>query len=955
MTSREIRASFLKYFESKHHRIVPSAPVIPHGDPTLLFTNAGMNQFKEVFLGTGKRDYTRAADTQKCIRVSGKHNDLEEVGRDTYHHTFFEMLGNWSFGDYYKKEAIQWAWELLTDVWKLPKNRLWATVYRTDDESFALWKTVTDIDPGHIMRFDEKDNFWEMGETGPCGPCSEIHMDLTPAGDAPASLVNAGSPMMIEIWNLVFIQNNRKENGELEELPAKHVDTGMGFERVCGIVEAIKYNFKRPPSNYDSDVFTPLLIKISTIAGLPYGKNNEHDTAMRVISDHIRALTFAIADGAIPSNDGRGYVLRRILRRAARFGRTLELREPFLYQLVETLVRTMSDVFPEIKEHQKHIERVIKSEEEGFNQTLDRGLEIFENAVDAIKNSTTFPGDVAFKLYDTYGFPLDLTQLLCIERGLSVDTETFTKMMEKQKKQAREVNKKKIDDELLEDYGIKPRSKDSTRAEEIELLTDYGYELNAFDNYNTRFLGYDKLESEATLQRVISGRAHLILILNQSPFYAEAGGQVGDQGKIELGETTFKVIDTQKNINAYLHIVEKLNTWDQDQNLVIAKVDKPRRLSIMRNHSATHLLHAALRKILGTHVHQSGSLVDPGHLRFDFAHFSKVSEPELTAIEDLVNEKIIEAIPLQHYRDIPFEDAKKMGALMFFGDKYGDRVNVCRFGDFSMEFCGGTHVRNTQEIGFFKFRFEGSSASGIRRIEALTHDHALEFLGLQNKSYIERVDYGYTLLSEIRALIRNPGMAESGETGDLESLENQLKEYENIPGLPSSIISADLKRAFDEHRLRFSLLEETILRLADVKKGLEKKLARLKVRLSSADIDTLVQQAPVTNGIRIIASTIDANDMDSLKSIGDALRAKLGSGIGVLAAVIDEKIGLVCVVTDDLIARKKLSAGKIVGEVARLLGGGGGGRPHMATAGAKDVTKLNEALEKVPSIVQSML
>ncbi len=790
-----------------------------------------------------------------------------------------------------------------------------------------------------------------------CGPCSEIHIDLTPGADAPASLVNAGSPLLIEIWNLVFIQNNRNDRGELEELPAKHVDTGMGFERVCGIMEAIKYNFQRPPSNYDSDVFTPLLTMISKISGLPYGKEREHDIAMRVISDHIRALTFAIADGAIPSNEGRGYVLRRILRRAARFGRTLGLREPFLYQLVGTLVDTMSDIFPEIKEHQKHIERVIKSEEEGFNQTLDRGLAIFENAVQAIRNSRVFPGEIAFKLYDTYGFPLDLTQLLGGERGLSVDTETFTKLMERQKEQAREVNKRKIGEELLEDYGIKPRSKDSTRAEEIEMLTDYGYDLKELDNYSTRFLGYDydHLESEATLQRVIPGRTRLILILNQSPFYAEAGGQVGDQGKIELGETTFKVIDTQKNINAYLHIVEKSDTWDPKQHLVIAKVDKPRRLSIMRNHSATHLLHAALRKILGTHVHQSGSLVDPDHLRFDFAHFSKVTEAELNAIENLVNEKIVESIPLQHYRDIPFERAKQMGALMFFGDKYGDRVNVCQFGDFSMEFCGGTHVLNTKEIGFFKFRFEGSIASGIRRVEALTHDHALEFLALQNKSYFERIEYGYTILTDIESLVQNLGAAGIKVTTDPGVIENQLKLYENIPGLPSSIIPADMKRAFEEQRIRFRKLEDTILELADVKKKLEKELSRRKIQSSAADIDTLIQKATVTNGIKIIASKIDASDMESLKSIGDTLRAKLGTGIGILAAITEEKVALVCVVTDDLVAQKKLSAGKIVGEVAKLLGGGGGGRPHMATAGGKDIAKLDDALQKVTSIVQSML
>jgi len=931
----------LKYFESKQHRIVPSAPVIPHGDPTLLFTNAGMNQFKDVFLGTGKRDYTRAADTQKCIRVSGKHNDLEEVGRDTYHHTFFEMLGNWSFGDYYKKEAIQWAWKLLTDVWKLPKKRFWATVYRTDDESFDLWKSATDIDPTHILRFDEKDNFWEMGETGPCGPCSEIHIDLTPGADAPASLVNAGSPLLIEIWNLVFIQNNRNDRGELEELPAKHVDTGMGFERVCGIMEAIKYNFQRPPSNYDSDVFRPLLTMISKISGLPYGKEKEHDVAMRVISDHIRALAFAIADGAIPSNEGRGYVLRRILRRAARFGHTLGLREPFLYQLVGTLVDTMSDVFPEIKEHQKHIERVIKSEEEGFNQTLDRGLEIFENAVRSIGDTKILPGDVAFKLYDTYGFPIDLTQLLCSEKSITVDTKKFLELMENQREHSR------FQSELKRAYDIT----DGHSGVHYPLAKGLAQITSELKDKKTDFVGYDNLEYEG---RIIRSDGFGQLVLDCTPLYGESGGQVGDTGEIEVGDHKIKVLNSLKSGDIIVHVIDIVKNLESGQK-VYSRVEVNRRINIMRNHSATHLLHAALRKILGTHTHQSGSLVDPDHLRFDFAHFSKVTDAELNAIEDLVNEKIGESIPLQHYRDIPFEQAKQMGALMFFGDKYGDRVNVCQFGDFSMEFCGGTHVLNTKEIGFFKFRFEGSIASGIHRVEALTHDHALEFLALQNKSYFERIEYGYTILTDIESLVQSLCAVGTKVTTDPGVFENQLKLYENIPGLPSSVIPADMKRAFEEQRIRFRKLEDTILELADVKKKLEKELTRQKIQSSAADIDTLIQKATVTNGIKIIVSKIDANDMESLKSIGDTLRAKLGTGIGILAAITEEKVALVCVVTDDLVAQKKLSAGKIVGEVAKLLGGGGGGRPHMATAGGKDIAKLDEALQKATSIVQSML
>ncbi|MFA6542655.1 MAG: alanine--tRNA ligase, partial [Bacteroidota bacterium] len=735
MTSREVRQSFLDFFRSKNHTIVPSAPVIPHGDPTLLFTNAGMNQFKEIFLGIGKRDYTRAADTQKCIRVSGKHNDLEEVGRDTYHHTLFEMLGNWSFGDYYKKEAIAWAWELLTERWKMPKERLWVTVYKSDDEAASIWEKY--IDPSRVLRFGDKENFWEMGDTGPCGPCSEIHIDLTQRGDAPAALVNAGSPELIEIWNLVFIQYNRNADGSLAELPAKHVDTGMGFERVCAVMESMKSNFKKFPSNYDSDVFTPIISKISSISKKEYkASHSDLDVAMRVIADHIRALTFAVADGAIPSNEGRGYVLRRILRRASRWGRKLDLREPFMYRLVQTLVDTMGDVFPEIVEHQAHIERVIKSEEESFNQTLDRGLEVFERAVEEVKRSKVFPGETAFKLYDTFGFPLDLTQLLCSERGLSVDAATFTQLMEEQRERSRE-SKLHGGDTISETEQIALKSKETAKQ--------FGTE--SFEK-EFQFLGYDLTETRAA---ILNAEGNL-LVLNATPFYAESGGQVGDTGEIILDGTSFTVVDTQKNGKVHVHILERDVPKYSLRHEVHAKVDSPRRYSIMRNHTATHLVHAALRKVLGTHVHQAGSLVSPEHLRFDFAHFSKVTDREISEIESIVNEKIAENIPLQHHRNIPFDEAKKMGALMFFGDKYGDRVNVVQFGEYSKEFCGGIHVKSTAEIGFFKITSEGSNASGVRRIEALTHSLAVEYLGLQNKTYRERIDHAYDIIDDIQRM-----------------------------------------------------------------------------------------------------------------------------------------------------------------------------------------------------------
>jgi len=938
MTSRDIRQSFLDFFKSKGHTIVPSAPVIPHGDPTLLFTNAGMNQFKEIFLGTGKRDYVRAADTQKCIRVSGKHNDLEEVGRDTYHHTFFEMLGNWSFGDYYKKEAIEWAWELLTEVWKMPKSRLWVTVYKTDDEAAALWERF--VDPSRILRFGEKENFWEMGDTGPCGPCSEIHIDLTQRGDAPAAMVNAGSPELIEIWNLVFIQYNREADGTLKELPAKHVDTGMGFERVCAVMEAMKTDFKKFPSNYDSDVFTPLITQISTLSGKPYkAGHSDTDVAIRVIADHIRALTFAIGDGAIPSNEGRGYVLRRILRRAARWGRVIDMREPFMYKLVQTLVDTMGDVFPEIDTHQKHIERVIKSEEESFNLTLDRGLEIFEQVVTDLKQSKVFPGEMAFKLYDTFGFPLDLTQLLCNEKGLTVDAATFSKLMEEQRERSRE-SKLHGGIELSEQERIALLSKEMAR----QLNTDL-YEKDF------QFLGYDVMETHAS---VVSAENNL-LVLNATPFYAESGGQIGDTGEIIVNGRSYTVLDTQKSGKVHVHILGTNLSLNPLHQLVQAKVDAQRRYSIMRNHTATHLLHSALRKVLGTHVHQAGSLVAREHLRFDFAHFAKVSDDELREIEEIVNEKIKEHIELQHHRNIPFDEAKKMGALMFFGDKYGDRVNVVQFGDFSKEFCGGTHVRNTGEIGFFKIRTESSSASGVRRIEALTHEYALEYLSLQNKTYRERIEYAYDLIDAIQAAHDELGSQSPFSTEEVLGLDTTLRKMEDIPDLPASITTDELKKEFAEQLTRFQTLENYIFELNEKKKTIDKEKAKVALRFAAQTLDQVIQSAQSVNGFKVVSSKITAHDMESLKLLGDTLRTKIGSGVGLLASIIDEKVALVCIVSDDLIKSKNLQAGKIVGVVAKQLNGGGGGKPHLATAGGKDVAKLDEVLNSFSDVVKGMM
>lgn len=862
MTSSEIRQQFLDFFKSKNHRIVPSAPVVPHGDPTLLFTNAGMNQFKDVFLGTGSRDYKRAANTQKCIRVSGKHNDLEEVGHDTYHHTFFEMLGNWSFGDYYKKEAIKWAWELLTEVWKLPKERLWATVYRTDDEALNLWKSETDIKHDHILKFDEKDNFWEMGETGPCGPCSEIHINLSDDYDNP-KYVNAGDPKCIEIWNLVFIQYNRDENGKLHDLPSKHVDTGMGFERVCAVLQ-------KKNSNYDTDVFTPIINAIEKLSGISYdyklpaddnSPTGQTNVAMRVIADHIRTLTFAIADGATPGNEGRSYVLRRLLRRAARYARKLNLKEPFLYKLVSVVVENFSQVFPEIKSNQTQIEKIIKAEEESFNATLDRGIELFDQLVKKLntQNEKIISGADVFKLYDTYGFPVDLTNVMAREQGFTIDESRFNELMNEQKER-----------------GRKGRTLNITSSIKASFSTSGKLTVT----HPTLFTGYNELRTDAEILEVKEDDNKLLVVLDKTPFYVESGGQIDDTGSIFIGDTHLRVIDLAKINNQVVHILENdANIKLEIGMKVTAQVDENRRWDIMRNHSVTHFLHRALREILGTHVQQSGSYVGPDRLRFDFTHFEKVKESELDAIESLVNEKLRENIPLTHHRDTPFESAKKMGALMFFGDKYGDKVNVVQFGDFTMEFCGGTHVKNSSQIGLFKIVSESSIASGVRRIEAVT--------------------------------------------------------------------GAGVEKYIRELQLRIANGELRINEVTDEKKKLEKELADLKLKEKLGGIDVIVSSPKEVNGIKIFKGKVSASNMDELKSMGDELREKMKSGAGVLISEIEGKVGIVAVVSEDLIKEKKILAGNIVKQVAQIVGGSGGGRPHLATAGGKDISKIDEALNQI--------
>ncbi len=925
MTSDEIRQSFLDFFEKRGHRIVPSAPVIPHGDPTLLFTNAGMNQFKDVFLGTGKREYVRAADTQKCIRVSGKHNDLEEVGRDTYHHTFFEMLGNWSFGDYYKKEAIEWAWVLLTKEWGLDKKRLYATVFETDDEAEQLWKNVTDIDPGHVLKFGKKDNFWEMGETGPCGPCSEIHIDLTPDLSG-GHLVNAGDARVMEIWNLVFIQNNRNETGELESLPAKHVDTGMGFERMCAVLQGKK-------SNYDTDVFMPIISRIAETVGKPYTStlDSPSDIAMRVIADHIRMLTFSIADGAIPGNEGRGYVLRRILRRAARFGRNLGLRKPFIYQITSSVVESMGKAFPEIIEKQAHVEKVIRAEEEGFNVTLDRGLEIFETAIERIGHSTVFPGEDAFKLSDTYGFPLDLTELMANERGLKVDVVRYTELMEEQRARSRTVNVVVSDDVNVNE---------SLQTEDIVSKARAIVREFAVDDGLSTFIGYQALETDTM---VLKAKDNL-LVLETSPFYAESGGQIGDTGLLKVGGKTLRVADTQKGKGVNVLILERFVEGVEGAH-ARAEVDKARRINIQRNHSATHIVHEALRRVLGTHVQQQGSLVAPDRLRFDFPHFGKITPVEIWTIEEIVNAKIAEDIGVFTEVDMPIEKARKIpNVKMFFGDKYGDTVRVVFIDEkYSVEFCGGTHVKSTRDIGLFKIVSESSIASGVRRIEAVTGKGVQSYIDEQLKK-ARHVDEQLARLIEEKEMLERELNKHAGKTASTPR-----------PSLGPITLTPSQSGSLRLVEQGLAEREQAVDQVSRQTLDLKKELSKYKVKEASSGIDTLVAKATPVNGFKVVSSKVEAATLDELKSLGDALRAKLGSGVGVLASVIDEKVSFVCVVTDDLIKQKNLQAGKIVGEMAKQVGGGGGGKPHLATAGGKDVTKLDEALRHTAEIVQGML
>ncbi len=868
MESRKIRREFLDFFRSKGHKIVPSAPVVNKDDPTLMFTNAGMNQFKDYFLGNRIPEARCVADTQKCLRVSGKHNDLEEVGRDSYHHTFFEMLGNWSFGDYFKAEAIAWAWELLTEVYGLDPDRLYVTVFsgdstdglEVDEEAAKLWERH--LPKGRILYFDRKDNFWEMGETGPCGPCSEIHIDLRNQEERlkvdGASLVNQDDPRVVELWNLVFIQYNRKADSSLEPLPEKHVDTGMGFERLCMAIQDKK-------SNYDTDVFTPFISLIEKMTGIPYkgsyAPDAYSDIAMRVVVDHLRAVSFTIADGQLPDNTGAGYVIRRILRRAVRYYYSfLSREEPLLCLLVEPLADWFEDVFPELKAQAKQIAKVIEGEERNFLRTLDKGLKRFEN-LDV--SSGMVSGKDAFELYDTYGFPIDLTRLIAEEKGLKVDEEGFEEALSEQKSRSRKAAERSVGDWV----ELRPGE-------------------------SVQFVGYDQLEvpdARILKYRIVEtkkGKQYQI-VLDKTPFYAEGGGQRGDSGLLQLGDETVKVLNTLRENELIIQLVDRLPA--KVEAPVRAAVDAVRRAATARNHSATHLMHAALHQVLGTHAVQKGQDVDAERLRFDFSHFEKLKPEQIARIEAIVNAKIRENIPRQEVREMPLEDARKLGAMMLFGEKYGEQVRVITFGeDFSRELCGGTHVSRTGEIGWFKIVSESAIAAGVRRIEALTGERAEQYVHQQLE--------------------------------ELESVRHLLKSNQNIPQMVEQI-----------------LLEN---------KNLKKELEKLRRQQTAQLKEELLNKAEERNGYKLLAEQVAVPDSKSLKDLVFQLEKSLQPAVIILGALIKDKPQLMIAISKDIAGQNGLDAGQMVRKLAAHIRGGGGGQAFFASAGGKDAAGLAKALEE---------
>lgn len=876
MNSAEIRQKFLDFFASKQHQIVPSAPIVVKDDPTLMFINSGMAPFKDYFLGNKPAPYKRIADTQKCLRVSGKHNDLEEVGYDTYHHTMFEMLGNWSFGDYFKKEALEWSWELLTEVYKLPKDRLYVSVFQgdasenlqMDQDAFNIWKSM--IAEDRILMGSKKDNFWEMGDTGPCGPCSEIHVDLRTDEERAQvdgkSLVNNDHPQVVEIWNNVFMEFNRLADGSLVKLPAQHVDTGMGFERLCMAIQG-----KR--SNYDTDVFQPLIQFVAKEAGVVYGENEKTDIAIRVISDHIRAIAFTIADGQLPSNNKAGYVIRRILRRAVRYGFTfLDFKKPFLYKLAAVLADQMETVFPELKQQLSFVQRVIEEEENAFLRTLENGLKRLDALESKFKeNNNTIDGKTAFELYDTFGFPLDLTALIAREKGLTVDEAGFGVEMEQQKNRSRNASASEQSDWVI----IQP-----------DVTTEFvGYDCNVSDSHIVRYR-----------QVKTKNKSEYHIVLDKTPFYAESGGQVGDTGYLISDSEQIEVLDTKKENDLILHITAKLpQTIDAAFR---SEIDFERRNYIRKNHSATHLLHAALRKVLGDHVQQKGSLVNEKVLRFDFSHFAKVEDAQIREIEHIVNERVRQSIPLEEQRNVPIAEAKEMGATALFGEKYGEYVRVIAFDrEHSVELCGGTHVYNTGEIGYFKIVSESSVAAGVRRIEAVTAAIAEDFVQAQ--------------LDELHAV------------------REVLNTQSNVSG--------------------------AVQKLQDENKALQKQLEQFELKQLSGLKDTLAQKAQQLNGVSLVAEQVEVSNADHLKKLAFDMRQVVDNLILVLAAEIDGKPQIAVMLSDNLVAEKNLNASQMVRELAKEIKGGGGGQPFYATAGGKDSAGLQAVPGRAVELVKSLM
>ena len=875
MTGNEIRDSFLRFFADRGHRVVPSASLIPASDPTLLFTNAGMVPFKNIFLGLEQPTHSRVVDSQKCLRVSGKHNDLEEVGRDTYHHTFFEMLGNWSFGDYYKAEAIGWAWELLTEVWKLPPNHLWASVYTTDDEADELWRTKTAINPEQILRFGEKDNFWEMGETGPCGPCSEIHIDRGPGSCDLASTpghtcgVNADCPRFIELWNLVFIQYNRNPDTSLDDLPATHVDTGMGLERIAAVLQDV-------PSNYDSDLLRDIIRATEALTTTRYGSGPDSDISFRVIADHARAAALAIADGVVPTNDGRGYVLRRIVRRALRHGRLIGFTHPFFWRVAESVADLMGSAYPELNERKDYMSEVLRTEEERFSDTLGRGLVLLEQEIGSLRSGTTarLSGEIAFRLYDTYGFPLDLTEDFLASEGFQVDRAGFERAMEQQRHRAREGQKDLV--------SLNPGLTDLQSRFVGDRITEWESEILAI-----------LVNGEARSGSVTEGE-EVEIITAETPFYGESGGQVGDTGRLETDRgDRVQIVDTQKPQPLLtIHRGRVRHGSIQTGDRVHLLPDAARREATRLNHSATHVMHAALRDVLGSHVRQAGSLVTPDRLRFDFTHTNPVKPDRLEHIETLVNTHIRENAQVSS-AEMSLNEALKSGALAFFGEKYGERVRVVRMGNFSTELCGGTHVSRTGDIGLFKLKAESGVASGVRRIEATTGDSALDW-----------VRHKEQLLKEVGTLVK----------GAEEEVTNKIE------------------------------------RLLAQQRALEKQLAELQSQVAGSQSDALLTAARQLHGINVLATRVEGVDAAGLREMADRLRDKLQPGVVVLGLVKGARVSLLAAVSKDITERYR--AGELMAQLAPLVGGGGGGRPDFAQAGGKDPARLDEALQKVYELIE---